>query len=116
LDVEALDLGERAAGGTIRSEELRHDGELGVCVDGHAGSVEGGVAHAVGVEVATVWIGRPTVAVVGVCATAAIACAHCLLRVVARVGRVGCRDAVGFPDVHFGATGTVVTDAGIHAV
>lgn len=116
LDVEALDFGQHASGGTIRGEELCDDGELGVCVDGHARAVERGVSHAVGVEIASVGVGGAAVAGVGVGTSAAVACAHCLLGVVASVGCVGSGDAIGFPDVHFGTTGTMIADAGIHAV
>lgn len=47
LDVEALDLGQRAVG----LDELGHNGEDRVGVDGLAGAVEGCVALSVAVEV-----------------------------------------------------------------
>lgn len=59
LDVEALDLGERAAG----LDELGDDGEDVVGVDGEAGAVEGGVALAVAVEVASIGVAFTVVAV-----------------------------------------------------
>lgn len=60
LDIEALDLGELAVGAL---QELRHDGELLGCIDGHAGTVEVLDALAVGVEIATVWVAGAAVTV-----------------------------------------------------
>lgn len=59
LDVEALDLGQLAAG----LDELGDDGEDVVGVDGQAGAVEGGVALAVAVEVASIGVAFAVVAV-----------------------------------------------------
>ena len=116
LNVEALDFGQSAVGCPVVGQELCDDGELGGRVDHHAGPVEGGVAHAVGVEVAPVWVGGAAVPGGGVGSAARVACAHCLLGGVGRVRGQGCGDAVGFPDVHFCAAGAVVADSRVWVV
>lgn len=59
LDVEALDFGQCTAG----LDELGNDGEDVLGVDGQAGPVEGGVALAVAVEVASIGVAFAVVAV-----------------------------------------------------
>ena len=113
LDPEALNLGELALVGAVGGDELGHDGHRGLGVDGVAGAVEGFVAHAEGVEVASVGVASAGVAGLGVGAAALVALAHSLLNSVARVGSIGRGDAVGLPDVHLGAAGAVATDTGI---
>lgn len=56
LDVDTLDFLERAGVCAVGGDELSDDGHLCLGVDGLAGSVEPGVAHAVGVEVTTVLV------------------------------------------------------------
>lgn len=53
LDVEAVDLAQRTRGGAVVGNELGHHGEGLGGVEGHAGTVELGIAHAVRVEVAS---------------------------------------------------------------
>ena len=120
LYVEALDLGEGTGVGAVAGDELERishqisreekletylsdNGELGLGVDGLAGAVEAGVAHAVGVEVASVLVAH---ARVSIAARAALgASAHSLAVDGARVRCVGVRDGVGLPDVHLRAAG-----------
>ena len=61
LDVLTADLGKSTTGSTVGGDELSHDGELLAGVDGLAGSVEAGVAHAVRVEVAAIGVAHTTV-------------------------------------------------------
>lgn len=96
-----------------RSDELRHNGELGVCVDGFAFSVERGVAHAVRVEIAPVGVAGSSVAVAGVGPAARITRASGLADCAARVWCYGCSHVVCFPDVHFGAAGAKTAYAGV---
>ena len=116
LHVVSADFGQSTRGCARIGEELRHDGELAVRVYSVAGPVECLVAHAVGIEVAAIRIASAGVAVRGVRAAACVAGAHGLCDCVARVRRVGCRHGVGFPDVHFGAAGTVVAEASVGVV
>lgn len=85
LDVVSADLTQCAAGGTCVGEELCHDGEYFVRIDGCARSVEGCVTHAVGVEVASVGIASAGVSGGGICSTAGISRTRCLGRGVARM-------------------------------
>jgi hypothetical protein len=114
LDVEAADLVERTAGGTVAGEELGDDGELGVGVDLQAWAVVGGVTHTVRVEVATVLVAHTTVAVGTV--TAFGARASVLAVDCAAVRSVGSGVLVGLPDIHLIAAGSVVTLAGVGVV
>ncbi len=56
LKVQALDLNERAGRSSAVGDELSDDGELLAGIDSASGAVETSVAHAVGVEVATVGV------------------------------------------------------------
>jgi len=56
LDVEAVDLVESASGSATVGEELGDDGEFGVGVDNLSWAIEGSVAIAVRVEIATIGI------------------------------------------------------------
>ncbi len=102
LDVEAADLAERARGGVVVSEELRDDSEGLGGVDGHAGAVEGGVAHAERVEVAAVRVAKTAKAVRG--RSAIVTSALSLFLDCARVGSEGGGDGVGLPNIHLIAT------------
>lgn len=64
LDIQTTDLGKRAGSGAIGSNKLGDDGELGVGVDGLAGSVELLLAETVGVEVTAVFVAETAVPVV----------------------------------------------------
>lgn len=110
LDVEALDLGQ-VSGGVL--EELGDDGDLLGRVNGHARAVEGGVALAIAVEVASIGVAGAGVAVSGKGATAVIPSAHGLARGCARVGSVSRADLVGLPDVHLGAARAVRAHTGV---
>lgn len=115
LHVEALNLGQ---GATATCEELGHDGDLLGGIDDKVGSraVKGRVALAVAVEVATVGITVAGVPVAGVGAAAGVGFALVLGAVGAWVRSEGRGDVVGFPDVHFGAAGAQVADAGVDVV
>jgi hypothetical protein len=62
LYVEALDFREGAGVGAVVGDELGDYCEGLGSVDGQAGAVEGGVAHAVGVEITSVGIAKGGVA------------------------------------------------------
>jgi hypothetical protein len=113
LDVEAADLGEGTSVGTVSGDELGHDGELGVGVDGLASSVEAGVAHAVGVVVTAVLVADTLVALAltGITTVDAVAAVWTLLG--ATVGSVGVGDLVGLPDIHFIAARAIATLTGV---
>lgn len=93
LDVEALDV--HALAGAV---ELGHDGEFLGCVDRLSLSVEGLVAHAVGVEIAAVSVARAGVTVGSVGPTAGVERAFGLSDGRACVGSVGCGNRICFPD------------------
>lgn len=114
LDVEALDVGEGAAG----LDELGDDGDLLGGVDGElrALAVEGGVAHTVAVEVTAVGVALAGVAGGAVSSAAGVAGAALLADGLAGVRGVGGGDGVGLPDVHLGAAGAHVADAGVGVV
>lgn len=110
LDVDAADLREGAGVGAVSGEELSDGGDLLSGVDGEAGAgaVEGGVTHAVGVEVASSRVAHATRAV--------SASALGLTDDVARVRGVGLGDRVSFPDIHLVAAGSPVTLARVGRV
>lgn len=114
LDVLAADLGQPARVGAVSRDELRHDGDLLRAVDLLAGAIEGLVAHAEAVEVASVLVTDALVAVVAVAAIDTRA--TCGRRDRAHVGGVSCRDGVGFPDVHFRAARSVFAGASVDIV
>jgi len=105
LYVDATDLLEFAVGSAIRGDELGNDGKFLLCVDGHARSVERLVTHAVGVEVAAIWVADSAVAVVG--GVALGVGASVLPRHGAWMGSVGGSDGVGFPDIHLVTAGAI---------
>lgn len=107
LHVEASDFGEWVA------DELRDDGEDFGSVNGQARTVEAGIAHAVGVEIAAVGIACPGVTRAGICTAASITAAHGLACRLAGVGRDSRRDRVGFPNVHLSTARTVATDTSV---
>lgn len=114
LDVEALDIGKGAAG----LDELRDDGDLLGGVDGELGAlaVEGGVALAVAVEVASIGVALAGVPGGAVGASAGVAVAAQLADRLTGVRGVGGGDGVGLPDVHLGAARAHVSDAGVGIV
>lgn len=113
LHVNAADLAERARGGTGVRDELGHDGHLGARVDGEALAVERLVAHAEGVEIATVGIADALVPAVD---GAVFASAAVHARDGAGVRGVGGRDGVGLPDIHLIAARAVVARSGVRVV
>ena len=100
LDVESLDLGESAGGGSVGGDELGHNGERLGGIEDHAGTVEGLVSHTVGVEITSIGIADTAVSA-GV--TTSISSAGGLADYRAGMRGVGGRDAVGLPDIHFRA-------------
>lgn len=113
-DVLAADLRESTGGGAIRGDELSDDGNLGVSVDGLAGAIEGGVAHAVGVEIASVLVADTLITFSTVTALgtfAAVLAVHG-----ADVGSVGSGDGVSLPDIHLIAASAVATRSGVDVV
>ena len=113
LDVETLDLLEAAGVGAVVSDELGDDGHLGLGIDDLAGPVEALVAHAVGVEVTSVRVAGARVAAGRVGSTALVALAHGLAGRVTRVRSHGSGNAVGFPDIHLIAAGSVAANTGV---
>ena len=114
LDVEAPDAGERAGGGVVGGDELRHDGDLLAGVDRLAGAEEGLVAHAVGVEVASVLVADALVSRSWVTAVRALAADESVA--LAGVGSVRRGVLVGLPDVHLSAAGSVAARAGVYII
>jgi len=112
LDIETSDLRETAVRALV---ELGDDSNLLGGVDSELGSgtVEGLVALAVGVEVATIGVTSSAIAVVGVGSTARVTFASVLGELSARVRSVGSGDGVGLPDVHLRAACTQFTDTTI---
>ncbi|KAJ8109446.1 hypothetical protein OPT61_g7451 [Boeremia exigua] len=111
LDVEAADLADAGAG----ADELRDNGHLGLGVELGAGAIEVLHAHAVAVEVTTVLVAHTLVAV-GTVTALDLRRAGIKSGVLARVGGVGGRDGVGFPDIHLGAAGTHLAISGVRVV
>lgn len=111
LDVEAFDALEHAAGGVVGSDELRDNGDLLVGVDLLARAEEGGVAHAVGVEVASVLVTDAFISVGSVTAVVALAAGESVAT--AGVWGVGRGVLVRLPDVHLGTAGSVAADTSI---
>lgn len=114
LDVEALDALERAGGGVISGDELSNNGDLLGGVHLLAWAEEGGVAHAVGVEVASVLVANAGVAVGSITAVESRAASGSVT--LAGVWSIGSGVAVGLPDVHFGTAGSVATSTAVHIV
>ena len=134
MDVDAADLGQIAGAGVVGREELRDDGDGLGGVDGHALTEEGGVTHAVGVEVATVLVANTVVAVVAGVTAVITSASYCdesnssplymllknqltsLFRDSAWVGRDSLSLRVGLPDIHLRAAGTVVSGSRVGVV
>mmetsp|Transcript_30163 Transcript_30163/g.99792 ORF Transcript_30163/g.99792 Transcript_30163/m.99792 type:complete len:489 (+) Transcript_30163:261-1727(+) len=106
LDVEPSDLGQLASIGTVLGQELRHDGDGPVRVDGSVGPEERLVSHAEGIELATVLVAKALVILVPVAITAIRACAPSRPNAAARMSCHGCSHAIGLKYVHFCATRT----------
>lgn len=113
LDVEALDLGE-IAGRVL--QELGDNGELLCGIDSLALAVEGLVAHAVSVEIASIGIANTAIAVSAVGTTAAIALAPALADGGAGVRSEGGSHVVGLPDIHLRAASTIFARAGVAVI
>jgi hypothetical protein len=113
LDVDTVDLREGAGGGIVASDELSDDGQLLGGVDGLVWSVEGGVAHTVSVEIATIGI---TVSAIAVCDGAFFTGTDSLTLDGTWVRGESRGDGVGFPDIHFSAARTVHTGSGVGTV
>lgn len=113
LHVEALDLRQGPRVGAISSNELGYHRNWGGRVNQLAGAIERLIAHAVSVEVTTIRVASSCITFAGVSSSTSIALTHGLSGIIARMGCVGRRDAVGFPDIHLGAAGTVATNTGI---
>lgn len=97
LHVEALDLGQGAGGGAVVGDELGDNGEGLGGVEGHAGAVKGGVAHAVRVEVAAALVAVALAALVAVAAGGGVGAAGLAVDG-ARVGSHCGSDGVGLPE------------------
>lgn len=110
LDVETTDFRKSTGGGVVGSQELSDNGEFRVGIDGQARSVEAGVSHTEGVEIATGLI-ADTCSSVGCRALGAST--FSLADVRARVRSVGGSLGVGFPDIHFAAASTHGSCTGI---
>jgi len=114
LNVDATDLGETSGGRAAVGDELGDDGELLRGVDSEALAVEGFVALAEGVEVATIGIADGSVAVIGTTARGASALVE--TGGGTRMGGVGRRDGVGLPDIHLVTAGTSTTGSSVRVV
>ena len=114
LHVEAADLLERSGGGSVVGDELSDDGELLGGVDGLASTVEGGVAHAEGVEVAAIGVADGVVAAGGSASVVGSAVAARLGTNCAGVRSDGSGVVVGLPDIHLVTAGTVLPSAGVN--
>jgi len=107
LNIETLDIME----GTTLFDELGDDSEDLVGVDGLAGAEEGGVAHSVGVEVASVGIAAAGISVGRGATTAGISLAHVVGVVGAGMRSVGGGHRVGLPNVHLGTACSMLSIA-----
>ena len=114
LNVDAADLAEGAGSSSVVGEELGDDGELLGGVDGHASTVEGGVAHAEGVEVAAIGVADGVVAAGGSASVVGSAVAARLGTNCAGVRSDGSGVVVGLPDIHLVTAGTVLPSAGVN--
>jgi hypothetical protein len=72
LNVETLDFVHRSRGSASVGEELGDNGEFAIRVNGLAGTVKAGIAHAVGVEVTSVWVTCAGISVGRICATTSV--------------------------------------------
>jgi len=110
LNIQTSDFAKATARTVGARQELGDDREFLGGVDDEVGTVEAVITHTEGVEVATIGIAETSVSVGG---TAVSASAHCLSLNAAWVGSIGCRDGVGFPNVHFIAARSRVTRSSI---
>ncbi len=83
---------------------------------GHASTVEGGVAHAEGVEVAAIGVADGVVAVGGSTAVVGGAVAASLTADRAGMGSEGSSVVVGLPDIHLVTAGTELTSSSVGIV
>lgn len=116
LHIQSPDLREGAGSGAGAGYELRHDSHLLGRVErvGGAGPVEVAVAETVAVEVASVLIAHTLIALIIVAALGSGTS-----RLPDHAARVRCErgaDAVGFPDIHFGATRSVSSSSGVDVI
>jgi hypothetical protein len=111
LDVDALDGGEGAGLGAVGGDELGDDGDDLGGVDGPADTEEGGVAHAVAVEVTSVLVTDTGVAVISITTVGSLAAGEALA--LARVWGVGRGGLVSLPDVHLCAASSELSAASI---
>eukprot|EP00411_Alexandrium_monilatum_P052056 CAMPEP_0175424174 /NCGR_PEP_ID=MMETSP0095-20121207/48643_1 /TAXON_ID=311494 /ORGANISM="Alexandrium monilatum, Strain CCMP3105" /LENGTH=495 /DNA_ID=CAMNT_0016723457 /DNA_START=9 /DNA_END=1493 /DNA_ORIENTATION=- len=111
LDIEALNPGQLARVGAICGVELRDnlDRPAGVHNVSRAVAVEGPVPHPVGVEVATILVAVPVETFFAIPARRAFTLHGA--RDAAGVRGVGCRLAVGLPDVHLGTAEAVLANS-----
>ena len=114
LDIEALDALERTGGGVISCDELSDDGDLLGGVHLLARAEEGGVAHAVRVEVASILVANAGIAVSSITAVESGAASESVT--LAGVRSIGSSVAVGFPDVHLGTAGSVAASTAVYIV
>lgn len=116
LNVESLDLYEVTSGGIIASNELSYYGELlgGIDFEARSDTEEILDTHSVWVEITTISIADagPSVlfsALVVVTLEASVLTSD--LGFVTRVRGIGRSHGVSLPDVHFGATGTILSSS-----
>ncbi len=116
LHVEALDFREGAAGGPVGRDELSDDRDGLGCVDGHAGAVECGVAHTVGVEVAAVLVADSIISLACRDIATLNTGASSLAGDGARMRCVCLGDLVGLPDVELRATSAIHAGTSVHII
>lgn len=114
LDVEALDALESAGGRVISGDELGNNGDLLGGVHLLARAEEGGVAHAIGVEVASVLVANAGIAVGSITAVESGAASESVA--LAGVWSVSSGVAVGLPDIHLGTAGSVAAGTAVGIV
>jgi len=100
LNVEALDCNEVTRSGTGVSNKLSDDGEQLGGIDSHSWTVESGITHTVGVEIATICVANTSVSVAVSVTARSISSARSQSCDGARMRSVGGGDGVSFPQVH----------------
>jgi len=90
LDVEPLDLVHGTCSSSGICEELSDHGEDRVGINGQAWAIKCGVAHAVRVEITSIWIRSTGVSACRVCTSTCIFDTHCLRCSIGRMGGQGC--------------------------
>lgn len=115
LYVEPLDLAKATR--RIR-EELSHNGKLlsGVEVEAGARAIESSVALTITIEITTIGVAVSSVAVRRVSSAASITFAGVVANIGAGMGSVGGGDAVGLPDIHLRAAGTLAASTSVSIV